>query len=617
MTTYAAAQIVVFFLCVLAITKPLGLFMARVYGGERTLLSPILGPIERLTYRLSGIDPDEDQPWTAYAVSMLIFSVVGLVITYALLRLQGFLPFNPQHYGAKEMPPDLAYNTAVSFTTNTNWQSYVPESTVSYFSNMVSLAIHNWMSAATGMAVAVAMIRGFSRRSAKGIGNFWVDVVRGTLYVLLPICFVGAIVFVACGVPQSLKPYQTVTTLEGAKQLIPLGAVASQEIIKMLGTNGGGLFNANSAHPFENPSNLVNFIQLLCIFAIPAGLTYTLGKMVGNARQGWAIFGAMSVLFLAGAFTTNFAEQKSTPFMTRAGVQTQATDTQPGGNMEGKEMRFGIGASTLFATVTTDASCGAVNSTHDSFTPLGGLVPLANLLTGEVIFGGVGAGLFGMLMFAVVAVFIAGLMVGRTPEYLGKKIGKFEIQMAMLATLVLAASVLGFTALTTNTHYPPGKSAQSFTDAQSADEAKMPLFATWNHVDGSSPSNYEGDAINNMNNSGAHGFSEALYAYASATGNNGSAFAGLTANTPHYDLTLGLAMLIGRFLMIVPLLAIAGSLSSKKTVPMSSGTFATDGGTFVGLLIAVVIIVNALTYFPAVALGPIVEQLQMQGLHTF
>ena len=616
MSALSIAQILVYFLVILAITKPLGGYMAKVYLGERTFLTPILGRLELLSYRVTGVDPAEDQPWHAYAVSLLLFSLVGCLITYALLRLQGVFPLNPQHYGAAQMPADLAANTAASFTTNTNWQSYSPEASISYFSNMVSLAIHNWMSAAAGMAVAVAMIRGFARKSVSGIGNFWVDIVRSTLYVLLPICLVGAVVFLAAGVPQSFLPYQAATTLEGAKQMIPLGAVASQEIIKMLGTNGGGIFNANSSHPFENPSNFVNFLQIICIFSIPAGLTYTLGKMVQNTRQGWAIFGAFSVLFLAGAFTCSWAEQQGTPYLQQAGVVTTASATQPGGNMEGKEARFGNGTSALFATITTDASCGAVSSMHDSFTPIGGMVPLSNLLTGEVIFGGVGAGMFGILMFAVIAVFIAGLMVGRTPEYLGKKIERFEIQMAMLACLLLAASVLGFTALSLNTHYPPGSSAQTFSADQASQEQALPALAGWNHVDASSPSNYLGNTTNNTNNGGSHGLSEVLYSYASGTGNNGSAFAGLTADTPHYNFTIMCAMLLGRFFMIVPLLAIAGSLAAKRRVPTTTGTFATDGGTFVGLLIAVVIIVNALTYFPALALGPIVEQLQMHGLVT-
>ena len=610
MTTNGALQILFYFFVILLITKPMGVFMANVFEGRRTFLHPVLGWLEKVTYKVCGVDPNEDMPWTRYAVAMLLFSVVGMLVTYGMLRLQGFLPLNPQHYGGKEMTADLAFNTSASFTTNTNWQAYTPENTISYWSNMVSLAIHNWMSAAVGIAIAIAMIRGFSRKSAKGIGNFWADIVRGTVYVLLPICFVGAIIMVARGIPQSFDPYVAATTVEGAKQSIPLGAVASQEIIKMLGTNGGGIFNANSAHPFENPDNFINFLQIFLIFCIPAGLTYTFGKMVGNVRQGWAVFAAMSALFLAGAFIAVGSEQSGTPHLAAAGLQTEATATQPGGNMEGKEVRFGNPTSALFATITTDASCGAVNAMHDSFTPVGGLVPLFNLITGEVIFGGVGAGLYGMLMYCIITVFIAGLMVGRTPEYIGKKIEKFEVQMSMLAVLVLAASILGFTAISANMHYPPGD-AKTFTDKEAAAEAQLPPLAQMNHVGNSSPSNYLGDTTNNTNNPGAHGFSEILYAYASATGNNGSAFAGINANTPHYNLTIGLAMLIGRFLMIIPLLAIAGSLARKKAVPASPGTFPTDGGTFTLILLGVVIIVSALTFFPALSLGPIVEHFQM------
>jgi K+-transporting ATPase ATPase A chain len=511
---------------------------------------------------------------------------------------------NPQHFDAKQIPAHLAFNTSASFTTNTNWQSYIPEQTVSYLSNMVALALHNWASAAVGMAVAVAMIRGFSRKSANGIGNLWADVVRGTVYVLLPISFIAAIAYLASGCPQNFHAYTQATTLEGAKQLIAQGPVASQEAIKILGTNGGGFFNANSAHPYENPTGFTNFLTVLLIFTISTGLTATFGKMVGNARQGWAIFAAMSVMFLAGAIVCNSAEQGGTPQLSAAHIETARTYGQPGGNMEGKEVRFGIGSSTLFAVVTTDASCGAVNSMHDSYTPLGGLVPLSNILTGEVIFGGVGAGLFGILMFAIIGVFIAGLMVGRTPEYLGKKIGKFEVQMAMLATLVLGASVLGFTALSATMKYPTN--------------SKSP-YADCNYYAGSSyggANTYYGPTSGNINNTGSHGLSEILYAYASGTGNNGSAFAGITANTPHYDTTIGFAMLLGRFFMIIPLLAIAGSLAQKKRVPVTAGTFPTDGGTFVALLVGVVIIVNALTYFPALSLGPIVEHFQMQHMKT-
>ena len=611
MTTNGILQILLFFGLLMLTVKPMGVYMARVYEGERTFLSPIFGPIERLCYKLFGVDEKDDMKWTTYTFAMLAFSIVSLVLTYMLLRLQGSLPFNPQGFSGKDMTPDLAFNTAASFTTNTNWQSYVPETTVSYFSNMVALAIHNWFSAATGMAIAIALVRGFARRSVNGIGNFWVDMTRSTLYILLPICLIYAVVLVQQGVPQNFAPYVKATGLEGGAQTIAQGPVASQEAIKMLGTNGGGIFNANSAHPYENPTPLVNFLQLLSIFLIPAGLTYTFGRMVGNTKQGWALLGAMSFLFFAGVFTAYHFEQAGNPNVTKLGVMADASDTQPGGNMEGKETRFGITNSALFATVTTDASCGAVNSMHDSFTPIGGMVPLLNIMSGECIFGGVGAGLYGMLMLAVISVFIAGLMVGRTPEYVGKKIEQYEVKMAMLAVLVLAADILFFTAVGANFSLPPGATSQTFTEKQQRDEAKLPALAGWNHVNNSSPSNYYGATYNNVNNSGAHGFSEILYAFTSATGNNGSAFAGITANTPFYNVTLGIAMLIGRFLMIIPLLAIAGSLAAKKYVPESAGTFPTDSATFAGLLVGVIVIVGLLTYFPALALGPIVEQFQM------
>lgn len=606
MTTNGILQLVIFFVLLMLITKPLGSFMAKVFDGERTFMSPIVGWLERLIYRVCGIDPNEDMKWTKYAGAMLMFSIVGLVLTYGLLRLQGVLPLNPQNYGVKQMTPDLAFNTASSFTTNTNWQNYSPELALSYFSNMVSLAIHNWMSAACGIAIAIALIRGFARRSANGIGNFWADTVRATLYVLLPICFITAIVFLFQGMPQTFQGPTQYSTLEGGKQIIGFGPVASQEAIKQLGTNGGGFFNANSAHPFENPTPFTDFLTKLMIFSIGAGLTYTLGKMVGNVRQGWAVFAAMSVLFIGGAVTANYYEQAGNPQVAKMGVLTEATSTQPGGNMEGKEVRFGIPGSTMFATITTDASCGAVNSMHDSFTPIGGLVPLFNILTGEVIFGGVGAGLYGMLMYAVIAVFIAGLMVGRTPEYLGKKIQKFEVQMAMLAVLVLAADVLFFTAFGSTVKLPKEPEA-SFA----AQLNKWPGSAY-----GGSDTFY-GPGTGNMNNGGPHGFSEMLYQFASQTGNNGSAFAGLTGNTPIFNTAGGFAMLIGRFLMIIPLLAIAGSLARKKHVPESAGTFPTDKPTFSWLLVGVIIIVSALTYFPAMALGPIVEQFLMNGGKTF
>jgi K+-transporting ATPase ATPase A chain len=594
--------------------------MAHVFQGERTTLRPVLRPIERLFYRLFGVNEDEDMKWTTYTFSMLMFSVVGGLLTYALLRLQGYLPFNPRHFTGKEMTADLSFNTAMSFTTNTNWQNYVPEAVVSYFSNMVALAWHNWMSSATGIAAAIAVVRGFARRSAKGIGNFWVDITRCTLYILLPICLVYALFLVQQGVPQNFAPYTAVKTLEGADQSIGQGPVASQECIKMLGTNGGGFFNANSSHPYENPTPLTNLIEMISIFSIGAGLTYTFGKMVGNTKQGWAIFGAMAFMFIGGLSLCYWSEAKGNPNIAQLGVMTAAAEGQPGGNMEGKEVRFGIANSALFATVTTDASCGAVNSMHDSYTPLGGMVPLLNIMCDEVIFGGVGAGLFGMLMYAVIAVFIAGLLVGRTPEYIGKKIEKFEVRMAVLAVLLLFANVAVWTAFGANVNLPPGKDSVTFTDKQAADEAKLLAehpAATWNHFNNSSPSTYYGATWNNVNNSGAHGFSEILYQYASQTGNNGSAFAGFTGNTPYFNLTGGVAMLIGRFLMMIPLLAMAGSLARKKAVPDSAGTLATDSGTFAFMLAAVVLIVGALEYFPALSLGPIVEHFQMIGGKLF
>lgn len=602
MTALATVQIVLFFAVLLLTTKPLGSHMARVFAGEKSFLHRGLGGLERGTYRALGIDPEENMKWTTYAVAMLSFSVAALAFTYAALRLQGFLPLNPQHFGAKQMTPDLAFNTAVSFTTNTNWQGYSPEVSISYFSNMVALAIHNWASAAVGIAIALAVIRGFARRNADGIGNFWADVVRCTLYVLLPIAIIGALVYVAMGVPQNFNPYTVVTTLEGGKQTIAQGPVASQEIIKQLGTNGGGFFNANSAHPFENPTPLSNFFTLFLIWSIPAALTHTFGKMVGNTKQGWAIFGAMVALALAGMIVCTTAEQAGTPHLANAHIQTAASELQSGGNMEGKEVRFGIASSALFATVTTGASCGAVNSMHDSFTPIGGLVPLFNMLTGEVVFGGVGAGLYGMLMYAVLAVFIAGLMVGRTPEYLGKKIEKFEVQMAMLAMLVLTASVLGFTALSSAIELPK--------------EGLLAGLNTWpGSAYGGSDTVY-GAATGNLNNAGPHGFSEIFYAYASGTANNGSAFAGITANTPWYNTTIALAMLIGRFLMIIPLLAMAGALAKKSLVPASAGTFPTDTTTFAALLVGIVIIVGALTFIPGLALGPVVEHFKLLALNT-
>jgi K+-transporting ATPase ATPase A chain len=602
MTAFATLQLALFFGVLLLLTKPLGSYMANVFEGQRTFLRGVLGGVERATYRVLDIDPEKDMKWTTYATALLVFSLVSGLFSYAVLRLQGFLPLNPQGFGAKQMTPDLAFNTAMSFTTNTNWQSYSPDVTLSYFSNMVGLAIHNWASAAVGIAIAIAVIRGFARKSANGIGNFWADVVRCTLYVLLPLCLLGALSFIAMGVPQNFDPYTVVNTLEGGKQTIALGPVASQEIIKQLGTNGGGFFNANSSHPFENPTPFSNFFTLLLIWSIPAAITYTFGKMVGNTRQGWAIFGAMSALAIVGVVICTSAEQAGTPHLANAHIETAATALQAGGSMEGKEVRFGIASSALFATVTTGASCGAVNAMHDSFTPIGGLVPLFNMLTGEVVFGGVGAGLYGMLMFAVLAVFIAGLMVGRTPEYLGKKIERFEVQMAMLATLVLAASALGFTALSSTIDLPK--------------EGLWAALNTWSGSAYGGSDTVYGAATGNLNNAGPHGFSEIFYTYASGTANNGSAFAGVTANTPWYNTTIGLAMLMGRFLMIVPLLAMAGALARKAHVPASSGTFPTDTPTFSGLLIGVVMIVGALTYFPGLALGPIVEQFQMSSFVT-
>jgi K+-transporting ATPase ATPase A chain len=620
MTPIGIFQMLLFFGLIILFTKPMGAYMARVFNGERTFLQPVLGPIERGFYRLFGVREDEDMPWTTYAFAMLMFSAVGGLLTFALLRLQGHLPFNPKGFGGKDMTPDLAFNTAWSFVTNTNWQTYTPEATISYFSNMVSLAIHNWMSAATGIAIAVALIRGFARHSARGIGSFWVDVTRCTLYIFLPICLVYALFLVSQGVPQNFAPYTDVKTVEGAAQSIGQGPVASQEAIKMLGTNGGGFFNANSAHPYENPTPLSNFVEIFSIFLIPAGLCYTFGKMVGNTKQGWALFAAMSIMFIGGLGLCYWSEAKGNPNVTKLGVMAAATPDQPGGNMEGKETRFGISASTLFATVTTDASCGAVNSMHDSYTPLGGMVPLANILCDETIFGGVGAGLYGMLMYAVVAVFLAGLMIGRTPEYIGKKIEKFEVRMAILAVLILVANVVIFTALGANLNFPPGKDSVTFTDKQAADEQKFQAAhpaAAWNHVNNSSPSNYYGATWNNVNNSGAHGFSEILYQYASQTGNNGSAFAGITVNTPYYNATGGVAMLIGRFLMIIPLLAMAGSLARKRAVPVTAGTLATTTPTFVVMLVGVVLLVGAVEYFPALALGPFVEHLQMNAGKLF
>src|SRR5579875_3854134 len=573
MTGPGILQIALFTAAILLCAKPLGLFMVHVFEGRRTFLHPILRWLEVLTYKLVGVNQTTEQRWTQYTASLLAFSTFSFLFVYLLQRLEGILPLNPQHFGAGQVTPDLAFNTAVSFVTNTNWQNYSGESTLSYFVQMAGLTVQNFASAAAGMAIAIALIRGFARQNVRTIGNFWVDVTRATVYVLLPLSVIATVLYCSQGVIQNLKPYTTVTTVEGAKQTIAQGPVASQVAIKQLGTNGGVFFNASSAHPFENPTPLSNFLAMFLFFLIPGALTYTFGKMVGDTRQGWAILAAFTVMFLAGVFVAYRFEQAGNPQLAKLGLETAATPGQPGGNYEGKEVRFGIAGSALFATVTTDASCGAVNSMHDSYTPIGGLVPLFNIMTGEVIFGGVGAGLYGMLLFAIIAVFIAGLMVGRTPEYLGKKIEAKEVKMAMLAVIVLPLAILGFTALAVVV--PQG--------------------------------------LAGLSNAGPHGFSEALYAYTSATGNNGSAFAGLSANTPFYNTTLGIAMFVGRFLMIIPMLAIAGSLGAKKIVPLSAGTFPTHGGLFVGLLTGVVLIVGGLTYFPAIALGPVVEHLAMNA----
>ncbi len=590
MTVSGVLYILVYFLILLALTKPLGLFMANVVEGRRTFLHPLLRPLERLVYRLCGIREEDEQAWTKYAASVLAFSLVSFLFVYVIQRLQGVLPVNPVGFStghapanATKMGPDLAFNTAVSFMTNTNWQAYGGETTLSYFVQMAALTVQNFVSAAAGMAVAIALIRGFARKQASSIGNFWVDLTRGTVYILLPLSFLVALFLCARGVPQTLKSYQKATTLEGTTQTIAVGPVASQESIKMLGTNGGGFFNANSAHPFENPTPLTNFVELLSILVISSALTYTFGKMVGDTRQGWALFAAMAILFLTAVFICYPAEKAGNPMLARLGVEVAATPTQPGGNMEGKEVRFGLASSALWATATTDASNGSVNSMHDSYTPLGGLIPLFNLQTDEVVFGGVGSGLYGMLLYAIVGVFIAGLMVGRTPEYLGKKIEQKEVKMAMVAIIATAFSILVFAAITSVAKFAPN--------------------GYWNPP---------GPAIANVNNSGAHGFTEILYAYSSASENNGSAFAGLNVNTPWYNLTLGLAMLIGRFGFILPSLAIAGSLAAKKKVPTTSGTFPTHGPLFVGLLVGVVVVIGALTFFPALSLGPLVEHFLMR-----
>jgi K+-transporting ATPase ATPase A chain len=592
MTSNGWLQIGVFFALVLLLAKPMGLYMARVYERKRTWLDPVLVPIERLLYRITGVDADVEMRWMEYGVAVLIFSLATLLLTYAVERLQHAIPlWNPQHLAAVE--PYLAWNTAASFTTNTNWQSYVPEQTMSYLTQMFGLATHNFWSAAVGMALAIAFIRGISRRESKTLGNFWVDLTRGTLWVLAPICLVYALVLVSQGVIQNLKPYDTATLVEKQSviaagtdgkpvtttittQTIGQGPVASQEAIKMLGTNGGGFFNANSSHPFENPTPLTNLLQMVSIFLIPAGLCVTLGTMVGSPKHGWAVFAAMSVLWFAGVLTCYWAESQPNPLL--KGVDQHVSMTSPGGNMEGKEVRFGIANSALFATVTTDASCGAVNAMHDSFMPLGGMVPLLNIMTGEIIFGGAGAGMYGMLIFVIITVFIAGLMVGRTPEYLGKKVEAFDVQMAMLYLLIFPLIILGFAGVT----------------------VLLPTLG-----------------LSSLSNHGPHGLSQILYAYTSAVGNNGSAFAGINANTHWYNATLGIAMLAGRFLMIVPMLAVAGNLATKKIAPPSAGTFPVTTPMFVGLLASVIVIVGSLTFFPAISLGPILEHLLLRAGTSF
>jgi potassium-transporting ATPase potassium-binding subunit len=563
MTLIGWIQIAIFFAVVVALVKPLGWYMTRVFSGERTFLSPILRPVEIVLYKISGVDDRSEQDWLRYTVSMLLFHIGGFLILYALLRTQGALPFNPQ--GMTAVAPDLSFNTAISFITNTNWQNYGGESTMSYLVQMMGLTHQNFLSAATGIVLAVVLIRGFARASTRNLGNFWVDVTRCTLYILLPICIPFTLFLVWQGIPQTLGAYVDATTLEGVKQSIAVGPVASQVAIKMLGTNGGGFFNANAAHPFENPTAFSNFIQMISIFALGAGLTNVFGRMVGNQRQGWAIFAVMSVLFLAGVTVCYWAEASGTTGLNALGLT--------GGNMEGKEVRFGIVSSALFAIVTTAASCGAVNAMHDSFTALGGMIPMINMELGEIIIGGVGAGLYGMLIFVVISIFVAGLMVGRTPEYVGKKIESKEVKMAMLAILVLPLMYLGFSAVA----------------------CVLP------------------SAVASIANNGPHGFSEILYLYTSSTANNGSAFGGITGNTFFYNTTGAVAMFVGRFMMIIPAIAIAGALAEKTALAPSVGTFPTTGGLFVGLVVGVILIVGGLTFFPALALGPIVEHLAMRA----
>jgi potassium-transporting ATPase potassium-binding subunit len=590
MTANGWFQIGLFVAAVFLVTKPLGVFMVRVFEREKTWLDFLLRPIEKLIYRISGVNEKREMRWTEYGVAMLMFSGVSMLLLYLMQRVQTWLPFNPQKFA--NVGPDLAWNTAASFTTNTNWQAYVPETTMSYLTQMAGLAYHNFTSAAVGIVLAIALIRGVARRESETIGNFWVDLTRCLLWVLLPICLVVALVFVSQGVVQNLKPYANAQVLEtqtvagtGAdgkpsskvisQQLIATGPVASQEAIKMFGTNGGGFFNANSSHPFENPTPFSNFLQLFLIFAIPSALTYTLGRMTRTPKHGWAVWGAMLALFLIGVTTAYWAEARGNPLL--AGADQRASAMQSGGNMEGKDVRFGIANSALFATVTTDASCGAINGWHDSFTPLGGLVPLVNILLGEVVFGGVGSGLYGMLVFVILAVFLAGLMVGRTPEYLGKKIEAYDVKMAALAILIFPLTVLLFSAV-----------------------SAVSPFGT-----------------SSISNPGPHGLSQILYAYTSAAGNNGSAFAGLNANTPWYNTSTGIATLLGRFFAVIPILAIAGNLARKKTVPQSAGTFPVTTPLFATLLVSTVVIVGALTFFPALSLGPILEHLLMLAGRSF
>jgi len=567
MTLNGWIQIAIYSAIILALVKPLGRYMTRVFNGEPTFFSPVLRPVEKGLYWLSGVDETREQSWLTYTVGMLLFHVGGFLILYTLMRLQGWLPFNPQ--GMTAVAPDLSFNTAISFITNTNWQNYGGESTMSYLTQMLGLTHQNFLSAATGIVLAVVLIRGFARASAKTVGNFWVDITRCTLYILIPICVPYALFLVWQGMPQTLAPYADATTLEGAKQTIAVGPVASQIAIKMLGTNGGGFFNANAAHPFENPTALSNLVQIISIFAIGAALTNVFGRMVGNQRQGWAILAVMGFLFLTGVIVCYWAEAAGTTGLNSLSLT--------GGNMEGKEVRFGIPLSALFAVITTDASCGAVNAMHDSFTALGGMVPLINIELGEIIVGGVGAGMYGMLLFVIISIFVAGLMVGRTPEYVGKKIEAKEVKMAMLAILILPLMYLGWTAVAT----------------------VIP------------------SAVASIANPGPHGFSEILYLYTSSTGNNGSAFAGINGNTMFFNITGAVAMFVGRFLMIVPTMAIAGALASKKSIPPSAGTFPTDGGLFVGLVVGVIAIIGGLTFFPALALGPIVEQIAMRAGQLF